>query len=345
MRPASSRITIKSVAQEAGVSITTVSLVLNNIETASIPPETRQRVLDAVKRLGYRRSASARQMRTHRSGLIGLITDIVATTPFAVEMIRGAQDIAWEKGKVLLIINTGGESGLDEAAVEVMLERQVEGIVYAAMFHRLVQPPEAIREVPVVLLDSFVRDGSLPSVVPDELGGASRAVDALVERGHRRIGLINLREDVPAGRLRRQAYLERLTAHGIVPDPEYIRNGDGETEGGYQQAQMLLGLPEAPTALFCANDRMAMGAYDAIKERGLRIPADVAVIGYDNQEIIAAHLRPALTTVQLPHYEMGRWAVQYLLRAGETAEQLPEQAVLPCPLVERESHGKSIERR
>lgn len=345
MRPASSRITIKSVAQEAGVSITTVSLVLNNIETAGIPPETRQRVLDAVKRLGYRRSASARQMRTHRSGLIGLITDIVATTPFAVEMIRGAQDIAWEKGKVLLIVNTGGERGLDEAAVEVMLERQVEGIVYAAMFHRRVQPPEAIREVPVVLLDSFIQDGSLPSVVPDELGGASQAVDALVVRGHRRIGLINLREDVPAGRLRRQAYIERLTAHGIVPDPELIRNGDGETEGGYQQAQFLLGLPNAPTALFCANDRMAMGAYDAIKERGLRIPADIAVIGYDNQEIIAAHLRPALTTVQLPHYEMGRWAVQYLLRASEMGEGHPEQAVLPCPLVERESHGFVVERR
>jgi LacI family transcriptional regulator len=332
------RITINTVAKAAGVSATTVSLVLNNDNPPNIPPETCLRVLNAVKELGYRPNASARHMRTARSGLIGFVTDIVASTPFAGNMITGAQHVAWENGKVLLIVNSNKDPKLEEAAVEVMLERQVEGIVYATMYHRLVEPPQAIREVPTVLLDCFVMDGSLPSVVPDEFGGGYTAVDMLIEKGHRRIGFINLNENIPAGVERRRAYHTALQDHGLPEDKELIKIGGGEAEGGYFQTRQLLQLPEPPSAIFCTTDRMAMGAYDAIKEMGLRIPEDIAVIGFDNQEIIAEHLRPPLTTIQLPHYEMGSWVVEHLLTGRLSPESsIPIHHRIPCQLVRRAS--------
>lgn len=330
------RITIKSVARRAGVSPTTVSLVMNSATTPNIPPETRQRVMEAVRELGYRPSASARQMRTRKSGMIGFIGDVVATTPFAVDIIQGAQQAAWERGRVLMVFNTGRDQQLEEEAVEVLLEHRAEGVIYAAMYHRPVEPPAVLDEIPTVLANCVEQQNRFLALTPDEFQGATQAVMALLERGHRRIGFINLpeREDIPAAVQRRLAYQAALERHAIPIDQSLIRIGGGETEGGYESAQALLSLPEPPTALFCVTDRMAMGAYDAIKELGLRIPDDVAVMGFDNQEILAAHLRPPLSTVQLPHYEMGKQAVLALLSDTPAA---PAVRRLPCPMVWRDS--------
>jgi LacI family transcriptional regulator len=327
------------VARAANLSPTTVSFVINDVPSANIPAETRQRVWQAVRALGYRPNAAAKSLRTQRTDLIGFVTDEIAITPFAGEVIKGAQEAAWANGKLLVIVNTGVVSGDDDtlpaAAVEALLERQVEGIIYGAMFHQRVRPPINLRDAPTVLLDCFTAERDLTSVVPDERGGGRLATQHLIDHGHRRIGLINVNEGIPAAAGRLAGYLAALEANGLPFDPALIHDGDATASGGYYWAHVLLGQPDPPTAIFCGNDRMAMGAYDALRELGLRVPEDVSVVGFDNQEIIAAYLRPALTTVALPHYAMGRWAVEHLLSAQEGAA--PVQHVIACPLVARAS--------
>jgi LacI family transcriptional regulator len=219
----------------------------------------------------------------------------------------------------------------------MMLERRVEGIIHAAMYHRAVDPPADCREVPTVLLNCYSEDGSWPSVVPDEVSGGRTATDVLLSRGHERVGFINLHPELPAAVGRLQGYKRALEAHGLPFDDSLVRDGDGTARSGYYLAAGLMRAPDPPTAIFCGNDQTAMGAYESLKERGLRIPQDVAVVGFDNQELIAVHLRPALSTVALPHYEMGRWAVEYLIDCAARGETPPIRHAIGCPYVGRVS--------
>ena len=334
------RPSMQDVATLAGVSRTTASFVINNVDGAGIPEETRRRVWEAVEQLSYRPNAIARGLRSAKTSTIGFISDEVATSPFAGEIIHGAQDRAWEDEMLLLLVNTGGNQAMKRVAVETLLQRQVEGIVYATMYHREVHPPEGVRQVPTVLLDCYVADASLPSVVPDEVEGGRRATELLLARGHHRIGFINNNDPVPATLDRLAGYQQALAASGLPFDESLVIAGDSLARGGHDCALELMQRPERPTALFCFNDRMAMGAYDALRKLGLSIPDDVAVVGFDNQEIIAAQLYPALTTMQLPHYQMGRWAIEELLRLiarSEPTVEPPVQHKMPCPLIERDS--------
>ena len=189
---------MKDVAKLAGVSQTTVSFVINNNPDIKIPAETKERVWAAVLELGYRPNIIARGLRSNRTYTIGFISDEIATTPFAVQIVHGAQDQAWESGYIILLINTGGNPEMKEAAINEMHDRKVDGIVYATMYHREVQPHELLREFPTVLLDCFVANHSFPSIVPDEVTGGRETTEYLLAKGHRRIGLINDSEPVPA---------------------------------------------------------------------------------------------------------------------------------------------------
>jgi LacI family transcriptional regulator len=324
------------VARLAGVSQTTVSFVVNNVPDTNIPQETHDRVWAAVKELNWRPNAMARGLSLRRSHTIGFISDEIATTPHAGKIIQGAQDAAWATGKMLLVINTARNPEIETAAVDMMLERQVEGLIYATMYHRPVRPPAALYQVPAVLLDCFVEDRSLPSVVPDELLGGRTATDALLRKGHRRIGFINNVDPIPASRGRLEGYKQALAAEGVPFDASLVRSGSSVAAEGYRCAIELMQLADPPTALFCFSDFMAMGAYDALRKRGLAIPADVAVVGFDNQELIAAHLHPALSTMELPHYQMGQWAVNYLIEHADNAADLaPTQHTVECRFIPR----------
>lgn len=329
-------VTMSDVARHAGVSRTSVSFVLSNREDASISAETRRRILTAVDELGYRPNAGARALAARRSEWIGLITEIV-TAPFAVEVIKGAQDRAWLDRKFLLIASSEGGKEVENAALEALLEQRVEGLLYAATWHRAVDVPAAAREVPTVLVNCFDAAGEFPSVVPDEVTGGHRATRRLLDAGHTRIGFINLDPGIPAAVGRNKGYEQALREAGLQPDPALVVSGHATADGGYASASELLEAADRPTALFCGNDRMAMGAYDAIKERGLRIPGDVAVVGFDNQELIAAYLRPGLTTVALPFEEMGARGVAMLaaLTAGQPLDTA--RVTVDCPLLERSS--------
>ncbi|NUT70482.1 LacI family DNA-binding transcriptional regulator [Pseudarthrobacter sp. C4D7] len=335
-------VTMTDVARHAGVSRTAVSFVLSNRENASISEETRTRINEAVQALGYRPNAGARALAAQRSDWYGIVTEIV-TAPFAVDIIKGAQDQAWLDRRFLLIAPSdqadaqGPNQGLEDAAVEKLLEQRVEGLLYAATYHRAVHVPESAHEVPTVLINCFDADGRLPSIIPDERAGGKVAVERLLQAGHTRIGVIDLDPGIPASVGRLAGAREALAAAGLDLDPRLVVSGNATADGGYEAACTILDLPDRPTALFCLNDRMAMGAYDAIKERGLAIPKDIAVIGFDNQELIAAYLRPKLTTVALPFEQMGALGVQTLaaLTAGQPITA--SQQLVDCPLLERSS--------
>ena len=334
---------IKDVATAAGVSVTTVSHVLNEVSYARVSPETRDKVRAAAEELGYGPNRLAQALRTQRTGMLGLVSEDIATTPHAGRIILGADEAAKARGYNLMIINTSGSASLEsrQADVEALLERRVDGILYATMYHRTVELPANLATVPSVLVDSVSTGGNITSVIPDEEGGARAAVGALLEAGHTRIGFLNNTDDVPATRQRLRAFRDMLAEAGLDGGAAPVESAVSEVHGGYEAARRILDRTDRPTALFCYNDRMAMGAYRAAAELGLSIPGDLSVVGFDDQELIAANFTPALTTVALPHYEMGAWATGHLIDAVEGQTDLSLMAfhptILGCPLVRRDS--------
>lgn len=331
------RVSIKDVALSAGVSVTTVSHVLNDTPGKRVKPETRDRVQRVARELGYQASSIARSLRTQRSQIIAMVSDEIATTPHAGRIILGSQEAASHHGWLLMLVNSGGDPAVEEAEIRALAQRQVDGFIYATMYHREIELPEALRGVPTVLLDARTRDPAVSWAVPDEYTAGRAATQVLIDAGHRRIGYTNNVDDIPATRGRLAGHLDALAAAGIVPDSALIVTASSDTQGGLFAGRALLELPERPTAVFAFNDRMAMGVYHAAFEGGVSIPSDLSVIGFDNQELIAEGLRPRLTTMALPHYEMGVWAVNALIARIQEPSLQAEQVELECPLIERES--------
>ena len=332
------RATIRDVAERSGVSITTVSHVLNDLPGKRVSPTTRARVLRVAGELLYRPNRLAQGLRTQRTQMIGFLSDRVSTTPFAGRMILGAQNAAADAGWLLVLLNSGGDPELEEREVQALLERQVDGIVYALFYHRIVTPPASLRDGPVVLLDARTPDGAISSVVPDEVGGSRGGVEELLAVGHRRVGFVNDCDDIPARSLRLAGYRQALEVYGVPFDDSLVIERTANASGGYSGAIELLGRPDRPTGIFCFNDRTAMGVYQAANALGLAIPDDLSVVGFDDQEMISDSLLPGLTTVALPHYEMGQWAVKTLLEQIESRPPYPPaNALMPCPVVRRGS--------
>ena len=329
--------TMWEVAAHAGVSQATVSLVLNNAPGNRVTEATRVRVMAAVQELGYRTNAYARSLRSGESGIIGFISDEVASAPFAGKLLKGAQLLAWQNGHVILSVDTYNTAELEAAAIDMMLSYRVQGVVYASMYHRVVDVPLALRDVPTVVVNARDRAGLVSSVFPDEELGGYTATQALIEAGHRRIAMINIQppeSDLPAGIGRLAGFRRALAEAGIPEDPRLLRSGTGVVEDGLTHTTDLMTQADRPTAIFCGNDRTAWGAYRALEALGLRAPADCSIIGFDNQETIAPHLDPGLTTMELPYERMARRAVELLLNESP---QRPSQNPIECSLISRGS--------
>jgi LacI family transcriptional regulator len=341
------RPSIRDVAEQAGVSVTTVSHVLNEMEGARVNEDTRRRVRTAARQLGYAPNRLARGLRLQRSNTLAMVSDHIATTPHAGRLILGAQETASTRGWTLMLFTTVGDPDTEERDVKALRAHQVDGVLYASMYHRVVRLPSGLDGLPVVLVDARTDDGGADAVVPDEVRGGREATEELIRHGHRRIGLPWNRDDIPATHGRLAGHREALAAAHLPFDPALVVPEESESGGGYLASRHLLARADRPTALFCFNDRMAMGAYRAAAEAGLRIPDDVSVIGFDNQPYIADGLYPGLTTMALPHYEMGVWAVERILelieRPGERGGRTGPHR-LPCPLIRRASVGPSAAR-
>ena len=331
------------VAKEAGVSLTTVSVVLSGAPNSGIPIGTQERVRQAADRLGYVPNFTAQSLRTKRSHTLGFITDGIATSPFAGEMIAGAQAAAWKSGYVLLIVDTGELEELANSAAQVLFARNVEGVIVASWFHRAVEVPQAVRAHGPVLANCFPKAGKYPAIVPDEVRGGYLATCRLLERHRGPVGFISVDPGAPAGPKRLKGYKRALQEAAVPYDASIVMSNPLQRHilrEAYQLTNELLDRRPDVKLLFCYNDRAAMGTYEAVKGRGLRVPEDVAVVGFDNQTIIADELIPGLTTVQLPHYEMGERAVELALQttAHGTGVAPPARVELAqCLLVERQS--------
>ncbi|MET0480496.1 MAG: LacI family DNA-binding transcriptional regulator [Mycetocola sp.] len=327
---------IRDVAAQAGVSLATVSHALSG--GGQLSDSTRERVRSIAADLNYTPNRLASGLRSKRSQIIGFVSDEISTTPYAGRVLLGAQEAAADNDQVLMIVNTNSNLGVESRSIDALLQHSVDGIVYARMYHQTVDLPEALRGVPTVLLDASSSELELSSVVPDEEGAARAAVEHLIGAGHRRIGFLSNVDDIPATHGRMAGYRATLAAHGIPFDESMVTTSSSTTGPGREAAERLLANPEPPTALFCFNDRMAMGAYQAAQLAGLRIPDDLSIVSVDNFELVAEALLPGLTSVALPHYEMGRWAIERLAieLAGATE---PQQIRMHCPLVERQSVG------
>lgn len=333
------RVTMTDVAQQAGCSQSTVSVVLNGTPGIKISSETRQRVADAVQALGYRHQKGLPRRGT---GIrqIAMIYDQIATSPEPIVSMDGAREEAWKTGDVIAAFQTYNDLDMEPRTIEAVLRNRVDAIVYATVMTRQVTVPPALYSagVPVVLLNCFSTDRHFPSVVPGEVAGGHMATNALLEAGHRRIAHITGELWMDAARDRLKGYREALATADVPYDPELVAEGNWLPSAGYEATRALMSLPNPPTAIFASNDRMAVGVYEALKELGLRIPDDVSVIGYDDDEV-ARHLSPQLTTLVLPHRNMGRWAVERALSMRHDTREKYHVVKFECPLIERSSIG------
>ena len=336
-RGAGKRVTMIDVARLAGCSQSTVSVVLNNTHGIRISKATRERVISVAEELGYE-IIPGHAALSDRPRQIGVVFDHIATSPEAVVSIDGAREMAWTTGHVVIVAQTMNDAEMEPVTLEAMLRNGIDALIYATIMTRKVDVPPALyaTRIPVVLLNCYSEDRAFPSVCPGEVAGGHRATEALVRAGHRRIAIVTGEMWMDAARDRLRGYRQALATADIPYDPALVREGNWQTSAGYEQTHALMQLAAPPTAIFCSNDRMAVGCYEALKERGRAIPDDISVIGYDDEEV-ARHLSPQLTTLVLPHREMGRWAIERAVSGGPATPGKQPITKLECPLIERDS--------
>lgn len=331
------RVTLADVARLAGLSSAAASMILTGRPDTRLSAEAHRRVHEAAAQLGYRPNLAAQALRTDKTRTIAFISDYVATTRYANGLIRGALAAAQEAGQVLLLLETGGEPDREVQAIEAALDRQVDGIIFAAMRAREVFVPTLPAATRVVMLNGTSSRFPL-SVLPDEFAGGHSSVELLMAAGHRdAIALVGHNQVAEQGLFRSETVARRLAGihaamaeHGLGFASEESC-WEWEPQHGFELTRKILAQQPDVTALLCLNDRLAFGAYQALAEAGRTVPGDVSIVAFDNDEI-AGYLRPGLTTIALPHEAMGRAAVGLLLSAESSGEHL-----VPMPVVVRGS--------
>lgn len=322
--------TIYDVAKEAGVSPKTVSRVLNGDEPVNV--KTREKVQKTIDALGYRPSQAARLMRTSKSGLIGLITTAISNTSDVsdptglpdIYLVQGVQQVMAKAGKTVMISDTMGDSAKIPELIQTFEQYQVEGILYVADFHKKLETKLRQTQCPIVMANCFDEQGT-SAIIPDDEAGQYALVQRLIEVGHRRIAYFSLPAGMEAARLRVAGYKSALCDAGIKIDENLIFQGfnmslaDRVAPLGHA-IDSVMGLDEPPSVICCGNDEMALRVYGLLRKRGLNIPEQISVTGYDNYRAIAEVLVPALTTVELPYSEMGRQAATQLLEMIEAGD-------------------------
>ncbi len=319
---------IQDVAKRAGVSISTVSRVFNG--TAAVSADITARVRAAAQELQYQPSRAARALRGNRSTIIGLlISDI--QNPFFTALIRGVEDVAQSNGYSLILCNTDENPQKERQYVEVLYAERVAGaIIVPTREHQRSLGLFREQNIPVVAVDRRVKDSNMDAVLVDNVRGAREAVAHLIMNGYRRIAVITGPTITTTGRERLEGYRQALQEAGIPLDPLLERQGSFKEESGRQLAHELLDLAEPPDALFVANNLMTLGALDTLQMRHLRVPDDIAIVGFDEMPW-AALSSISLTTVTQPVYELGSTAALRLFQRLQNPRAFTRQEIVLAP--------------
>ena len=328
--------TMKDVARLAGVSIATVSRVMSG--TATVSRKLRERVQAAIEELDYRPSRVARSLRTRRARILGVIVSDIRN-PFFTAVVRGIEDVAHVNAYSLLLCNSDENAVKEQLYIQVLLAERVAGVIISPTDEDSTTCGTLVdSRIPVVAVDRRLRRVDADTVIVDNIKGASQAVSHLVRMGHRRIASIGGPARISTGRERLEGYRNALADHEIAVDESLIKIGDFKQDSGYQLAHELLSLENAPGAIFVANNLMTLGALSAIHGRGLNIPRDVAIVGFDDMPW-ATSLPPPLTAVAQPTYELGSTAANLLLQRIADRERVLVEMMLEPDLVVRASCG------
>jgi LacI family transcriptional regulator len=333
--------TIREVAKLAGVAPITVSRVINN--SGYISDKTRQKVEAAVSQLGYVPNSLSQSLRWKQTGMLALVlTDV--TNPFWTTVARGVEDAASEAGYHVILCNTDESPVKQEEYLTALLQKRVDGVLLVPALDTLddIQRVQALK-VPLVVLDRRLSQPLADSVRCDSESGAYQLTRLLLERGHRRIALLTGAEHVATATDRVEGYRRALRAAGFAESDEIIFHGGFSLESGLEMAQQALALDPRPTAIFAANNFIALGLLKTLRASDLRVPEDISVVGFDDLPA-SLLIDPFLTVAAQPAYEMGAQATKLLIKrlAGSGAES-PQEIVLPVEVVERKSvSGQSV---
>ena len=324
---------IREVARLAGVSVATVSRTLRSPER--VLPDTRDKVNAAVEQAGYRPNLMAVQFRSRRTGNLVILVPTIANSFFA-KVISGAQQAAQLAGYRLLLCDTQGREAIEREFAELVYAHQADGVIQLRAYDPFAAPFPGAALPPIVNACEVIHNGRHPSISLDNRAAAKAMTEHLIELGHRRIGLIKGPKSSPLTRDRVAGYQDALNQAGIEADPALVCHGDFSLKAGDDGAAAMLALPDRPTALFCENDEMAIGALKRIRQSGLRVPEDISLVGFDDIPF-AAYCDPPLTTISQPAEAFGQRAVEMLIALIEKKPLAERHVVLPFELTLRES--------
>jgi LacI family transcriptional regulator len=334
-------VSIKDVARIAGVSDKTVSRVVNH--ERNVTADTIEKVQLAIAGLGYIPNLAARSIRSSRTNIIGIITDFISTTPYSGDIVRGVQDWAAANSRTVLLANTDGDEQREVNVWRTFKAHRIDGVLFVAMYHRIVVPAAGEVSIPTVLVNSHAAEGyAYPSIEPDDFGGSYDLTRHLITLGHRRIGYIRLNPLLLGANQRLEAFLAAAQAGGLSDSDLNIRLGmEGpigrETNYVYREALDILSGPDRPSALICGNDEMALQAYLAALSLGLRVPEDITIVGFDDFRTVSLGLKPELTTVALPYYDLGWQGADMLDLLAQGKGSSAEHRILKCQVIQRGS--------
>lgn len=332
------RVTLRDVADAAGVSLATASMVLSGNQVGRYSDETAQRVKQVALELGYRANRVARGLRRQSTSLLGMLSVEAATTPYAGEMLKAAQETARKFDYNLLFIEVENTLDSIQQGIELLEDHQADGILLAHYFHNDLDVPATTR-LPLVIVNSKSANGEYPAVFPNEYESIAQVLLLIGEAGHKNVGYISDGNNFPAVQERKRAFLDFQKKYNWNTSSDLLRYTNGsKVSDGYDATLLLVQKVPEVTAIVAYNDPLAMGVYEALRELGYSIPRDISVVGFDDLRLISEALRPGLTTVALPHYQMGKVAVEKLIARCEAGnEQPPEETTIIGDLVVRES--------
>lgn len=334
--------TIDDVAKYAQVSRATVSRVLNNNPT--VDADMRARVMDAIQALGYQPNRAARRLRAQSSSVVGLIISDIQN-PYFLSVIRGVEDAAYAEKMSLILCNSDEDPAKERMYLNVMQAEQVAGLIIVPAHSGNGQDLNELRQagIPIILLDRVVKHVDVDAIKVDNEHGAFEAVTHLIDLGYRRIATIAGSRHLTTGRERYQGYRSALEAADIPLNEKWVKFGNFKTETGYDLARELMQDPEPPDAIFVANNLMSLGALRAFREQSIRVPEDVAIVGFDDLPW-SGELYAPLTAVSQPTYELGKEAVNLLLGRLANPDSPVRTVVLQPRLIIRESCGAKLKR-